>query len=257
MGRRTRRRGVLWALGLAALVGVAVLVATSASAHIERASYWPDPAPDTSVTPPAGGKVPTVRSLFTALQRKPPGATRVVCQGRVPHATRVNMLTRKLRAANRRYRKTHSASKRRAARPHIKSLRRKLKAARKKYRARVNANLSIKSLKRAIATARKNGYKFRPTESPRKLTKAQAKKLLAFNVRLLGRCRFHLIQSAVTAVAQQRPRGDHARHLRRAEVALRSRPTTPSAPTCASRTTATRRAPSPTPTSGSAPTTRT
>jgi hypothetical protein len=189
---------VLWTAALAALIAVAVIVATTASAHVERASYWPDPAPDTSVTPPAGGKVPTVRSLFTALQRKPPGATRVVCQGRVPHATRVNLLTRKLRAANKRYRKAHSAARRRAARPHIKSLRRKLSVARRRYRARVNANASIKQLKKAIATARKNGYKLRPTESARTLSKKQAKRLLAFNTRLVARCRFHLIQSAVT-----------------------------------------------------------
>ncbi len=38
-----------------------------ASAHIERASYWPDPAPDCSVTPCAGGAVPTPRSLASAV----------------------------------------------------------------------------------------------------------------------------------------------------------------------------------------------
>jgi hypothetical protein len=57
-----------------------LLVPAMASAHIERASYWPDPAPDTSVTPSAGGRVPDTRSLFTALDTKPPGDTRVVCQ---------------------------------------------------------------------------------------------------------------------------------------------------------------------------------
>jgi hypothetical protein len=55
-------------------------VAAIASGHIERASYWPNPAPDTSVSPPAGGKVPTARSLVSALFRRPPGQTRVVCQ---------------------------------------------------------------------------------------------------------------------------------------------------------------------------------
>jgi Right handed beta helix region len=63
-------------LGLAALGALPGL----ASAHIERASYWPDPAPDSSVNPPAGGAVPAVRSLYTALDTKPPGDTRVVCQ---------------------------------------------------------------------------------------------------------------------------------------------------------------------------------
>jgi hypothetical protein len=67
-----------------ALVAVAILagliLATAASGHIERASYWPDPAPDNSVSPPAGGKVPVARSLDSALDSAPPGQTRVVCQ---------------------------------------------------------------------------------------------------------------------------------------------------------------------------------
>jgi hypothetical protein len=62
-------------------VAVAVLLPTVALAHIERASYWPDPAPDTSVRPAAGGKVPKIRSLASALKAKPPGKTRVVCHG--------------------------------------------------------------------------------------------------------------------------------------------------------------------------------
>jgi hypothetical protein len=62
-------------------VAAAVLLPTVALAHIERASYWPDPAPDTSVKPAAGGKVPKIRSLASALQAKPPGKTRVVCHG--------------------------------------------------------------------------------------------------------------------------------------------------------------------------------
>jgi hypothetical protein len=56
------------------------LLTAAASAHIERASYWPDPAPDRSVNPPAGGKVPEIRSLGSALVRGLPGQTRVVCQ---------------------------------------------------------------------------------------------------------------------------------------------------------------------------------
>ena len=49
-------------------------------AHVERPSYFPDPAPDTSVSPAAGGQVPKIRSLFSALKKKPAGKTRVVCQ---------------------------------------------------------------------------------------------------------------------------------------------------------------------------------
>src|SRR3954471_13995610 len=61
------------------IAGVFVFTAT-ASAHVERPAYWPDPEPDTSVNPPAGGGVPKSRPLITALKRKAPGQTRVVCQ---------------------------------------------------------------------------------------------------------------------------------------------------------------------------------
>jgi hypothetical protein len=72
-----RRRNVGIAIAVAA---VAMLIPAFALAHIERASYWPDPAPDTSVKPAAGGSVPAVRKLFSALKKKKPGKTRVVCQ---------------------------------------------------------------------------------------------------------------------------------------------------------------------------------
>jgi parallel beta helix pectate lyase-like protein len=55
----------------------ALLAPAFASAHIERASYWPDPAPDCSLQPCAGGGVPTARSLASALSD---ASTRVVCQ---------------------------------------------------------------------------------------------------------------------------------------------------------------------------------
>jgi hypothetical protein len=63
-----------------AIAAVAVLLPALALAHIERASYWPDPAPDSSVVPPAGGSVPAVRDLDSALKKNKPGTTRVVCQ---------------------------------------------------------------------------------------------------------------------------------------------------------------------------------
>jgi len=56
----------------------ALLAPTLASAHVERASYWPDPAPDCTVSPCAGGQVPTPRSLSSAIS--PKSVTRVVCQ---------------------------------------------------------------------------------------------------------------------------------------------------------------------------------
>ena len=67
-------------LATVAVVLVSLAVVAIASAHIERASYWPDPAPDRSVNPPAGGKVPEARPLATALFRRARGQTRVVCQ---------------------------------------------------------------------------------------------------------------------------------------------------------------------------------
>jgi hypothetical protein len=76
LGRVTARGRALVAVGILA----GLVLATAASGHIERASYWPDPAPDNSVSPPAGGKVPVARSLDSALNDALPGQTRVVCQ---------------------------------------------------------------------------------------------------------------------------------------------------------------------------------
>ena len=67
-------------LVLAAVAAVAMLGAVAALAHVERSTFWPDPAPDRSVKPAAGGKVPKYRGLGSALKRKPPGDTRIVCQ---------------------------------------------------------------------------------------------------------------------------------------------------------------------------------
>jgi hypothetical protein len=55
-------------------------LATAAFAHVERTAFWPNPKPDTSVKPAAGGKVPKVRTLASSLKTKPPGKTRVVCK---------------------------------------------------------------------------------------------------------------------------------------------------------------------------------
>jgi hypothetical protein len=53
--------------------------AAVALAHVERTSYWPNPNPDKSSKPAAGGKVPIARSLASTLNARPPGTTRVVC----------------------------------------------------------------------------------------------------------------------------------------------------------------------------------
>ncbi len=62
---------------LALLVLAALVVPASASAHIERASYWPDPAPDCAVKPCAGGQVPKARSLAAVARAR---RTYVVCR---------------------------------------------------------------------------------------------------------------------------------------------------------------------------------
>jgi hypothetical protein len=74
---RGSRRGLVTVGAVAAALALPGL----ALAHIERPSYWPDPAADTSVSPPAGGKVPKVRPLSDAVTGKGPGEVRVVCIG--------------------------------------------------------------------------------------------------------------------------------------------------------------------------------
>ena len=67
-------------IGLAIVLCVLALPALSL-AHLERPSYWPDPTPDTSVNPSAGGEVPKARSLGSAVSGKGAGDVRVVCKG--------------------------------------------------------------------------------------------------------------------------------------------------------------------------------
>src|SRR5829696_2585072 len=115
--RATRRRGTLViALAIAA---IAVLVPAFALAHVERASYWPDPGADTSVKPAAGGSVPAVRKVFSALNKKKPGTTRVVCAS-VPG--------KKLRK--------HGSDKKLSANKSMKAVNKDIKAARKGYTIR-------------------------------------------------------------------------------------------------------------------------
>ena len=66
----------------AALVSLlaAFALVSVASAHVERPSYFPDPAADTAVSPAAGGDVPRIRRLSSSVVRKYAGTTRVVCQ---------------------------------------------------------------------------------------------------------------------------------------------------------------------------------
>ncbi|HET8822805.1 MAG TPA: hypothetical protein VFM57_14770 [Thermoleophilaceae bacterium] len=65
----------------ATLAAVMLALPAFALAHLERPSYWPDPGPDNSVSPPAGGKVPQARSLKSAASGAGPGDVLVVCKG--------------------------------------------------------------------------------------------------------------------------------------------------------------------------------
>src|SRR5688572_10539538 len=83
--RRTR-------VAFIAVVLAGLLIPALAFGHIERASYWPDPAPDQAGTKMTGGKVPDARSLKSAVKVKRKkgkgrpnnarsiGTTRIVCK---------------------------------------------------------------------------------------------------------------------------------------------------------------------------------
>ncbi len=115
-------------------------VPSLASAHLERPSYWPDPAPDTEVKPAAGGAVPEARSLNSAVSGKGPGDVRVVCQ-----------------------------------------------------------NSSLKLARESIRSARRNGFRLRPSQPKKRISAKRAKDLLAANRKFDQRCAFDNVQDAVTA----------------------------------------------------------
>ncbi|MCW2855029.1 MAG: hypothetical protein JWR52_644 [Marmoricola sp.] len=81
-------------LTLVIVLSAVLAVPQLASAHVERPSYWPDPAPDCSVSPCAGGAIPHARSLASALNASAIGTTRVVC-----HADSMVRLRRSIAAA--------------------------------------------------------------------------------------------------------------------------------------------------------------
>ena len=91
-GTVTGRRGRIGAIACGLLLGVPAV----ALGHVERTAYWPDPRPDSSVRPAAGGAVPHARSLASALNAGAPGTTRVVCQ-----SGSLRRLKRSIRAARR------------------------------------------------------------------------------------------------------------------------------------------------------------
>jgi hypothetical protein len=189
-GRR-RAAAILFAVGgLVALPALAL-------GHIERASYWPDPAPDASVAPPAGGAIPDVRPLDTALDAGQPGTTRVVCKGTsVPEPKLKNL--KKLRKRRKAARAHHHALR-------AKRLTRKIKKAKKSNAAKLRAwqaalrqNPSMQALDAGLADAVAHGYVLRSSQPRIQVSQAEADRVREINARLLALCRYDSIQAAVT-----------------------------------------------------------
>ncbi|CAN5568234.1 hypothetical protein BH20ACT15_BH20ACT15_01750 [soil metagenome] len=160
--RRPSRRLTASFAALAAL-----LVAPSAFAHVERASYWPDPAPDTTVTPAAGGEVPKIRGLYTALNPGPAGDTRVVCQGGEPLAYRANKLIdgrfdqavskRRVRKLQRHHRKLKRGTRNAKRKGFTRKVRKKKGQRRKNKRKLTRAKRAYRAALRAEQIAREGG----------------------------------------------------------------------------------------------------
>jgi len=183
-----------------------LLTATPSAAHVERPSYWPDPAADRAVSPPAGGAVPTARSLYGALDADATGTTRVVCAAPPPSRAAVTRASRRLRSLRRAYRRQRAKApaRRRAALRRTflrreRQAKRKVRSATRRYDRAVAAHPSIARLRASLADARTTGYRDRPSQPPRVLDAVEAERLLAFNERLLAACAFQEIQPAVTA----------------------------------------------------------
>src|SRR3954453_6370214 len=157
----------------AVTVPALAVAAPSALAHVERPSYWPNPAPDTSVSPPAGGAPPKVRSLASALPPRRRKTSR--------------------RAAGRRNRGR--------ARLQTPAFTGAYKSGRS-YRARdgqgrvrvVCRPNSLTVGKREISRARGSGYRNRPTQPLQRLPAKQAKRWRSYNERFFAACGFREIQ---------------------------------------------------------------
>src|SRR3954465_12501885 len=88
---------------------LSLALAAPAFAHVERTAYWPDPKPDTSVSPPAGGSVPKARSLAPAARSVNGPHVRVV--GRPGSLGRANREIRRAQRSGFRNRPTEPLKK--------------------------------------------------------------------------------------------------------------------------------------------------
>jgi hypothetical protein len=154
-------------LAATAAVLAALACAPAALAHVERTSYFPDPAPDGSITPAAGGAVPEQRPLASALKKGQAGVTRVVCKGKLFKPGKGDVAKRKARA--------------------------------KRFLAKKGRKGSLNRALKSIKSARKKGFVHRPSQPRQKLGKKRARNLSAINRRLRLRCGFNHIQPAVQA----------------------------------------------------------
>ena len=162
--------GKAWLAGLAVMV-FGLLFAGTANAHLERPSYWPDPAADTSISPSAGGRVPTARSLATAVPRAA-GRTRRRGGRRSAPA-----LTGKRNAA-------FAAGARTSPRTDVRV---------------VCQSASLRLAKSSIRQARDRGFRLRPSQPVTKLSRTKAAQLVSINERLRKMCRFRSVQKAINA----------------------------------------------------------
>jgi hypothetical protein len=205
-----RSRHVAAAVG-AIVGGVTIaLVPGLASAHVERASYWPDPGAETVDGEVVGGDVPDTRSLFGALDAGAVGETRVVCMptpGDTPGGGPATPTVDSAQAATKGKKKKKKKKKRK---------RKKKKQQQKRQFQATAAELaalqdhpSMQRLDQSIAQARTNGVVIRPSEGPvfervngdtvgpGAAWNAYLDALRAFNLELLAQCNYNSIQRAV------------------------------------------------------------
>lgn len=162
-------RGRAWVLCLA-VAGV-LLVPAMAFGHLERPSYWPDPAPDTSVRPAAGGGVPVARSLRSAVRARNADADER--RGAAKRPGTGQGVPAYAGAANRADVRVVCQGK--------------------------NGSTSLRLAVASINQARKTGYRLRPSQPVIHLSAKQAKDLRSINRRLREQCRFTSVQKAVNA----------------------------------------------------------
>lgn len=160
--RRSPRLGV-WA---GATVSAVVLALPGvALAHLERPSYWPDPSPDSTVSPPAGGHVPKARSLWSAV--RPSGGG----HGHKGHGHKAKSAW-----------STPDGGGRGDVLVVCKGTR--------------GAD-SLAALRTSVAEARHRGYRLRPSQPKIRLSKREAHQLLEINHALAKKCRYESVQRAV------------------------------------------------------------